>query len=283
MKEKNKQPSAPRLHTSWVPIPVALVIAALGICFIAFSSVIEYLAYAIGIFVIIGAAALGTATIMGKRYDFLFFIKLAFAVCCLATGILAILFNEYSAGIICIVFSSAVAIDGSVKLGTAIQSNQYSVRGKTVAAVIAVLTIAVALAMVRFTPYDMTDANIRRCSVIIGLSFILDAAGNFIIPFLKTGINRRIVEAVVDGITDTPADACTASDGADNSIPSLKSDAAPSSENDASSEESTDSNEGEESPADSGDESESTDAAPAPVQDFEAESDFIPEGENAAE
>lgn len=210
MKEKTEKPSVPKLRTSWVPIPVAVIIAVLGVCFIAFSSIIEYLAYAIGIFVIIGAAALGTATIMGKKYDFLFFFKLVFAVCCIATGVLAILFNEYSAGVICIVFSSAVAIDGSVKLGTAIQSKQYSVRGKTVAAVIAILTIAVALAMVRFTPYDITDANIKKCSVIIGLSFILDAIGNFIIPFLKMGINRRIVKKIVDDISVDPAGALIA-------------------------------------------------------------------------
>lgn len=212
MKNSTEKQETPKLRTSWVPIPVAVVIAMLGVCFIAFSSIIEYLAYAIGIFVIIGAAALGTATIMGKKHDFLFFLKIVFSVCCIATGILAILFNEYAAGVICIVFSSAVAIDGSVKLGTAIRSNRYSVPGKTVAAVIAILTVAVALAMVRFTPYDISDTNIKKCSVIIGISFILDAIGNFIIPFLNMGINRRIVKKIVDGIPEAPDGALTASE-----------------------------------------------------------------------
>ena len=124
-------------------------------------------------------------------------LKLVFAVCVLATGIITIVFKDNAAGIVCIVFSSAIAVDASTKFSTALYSKQYSVPGKTVSLIISLLTVVAALLMVRLTPSKITDENIRTCSIVIGIVFILDAVGNFIIPFLRHGLNKRIVGRVI--------------------------------------------------------------------------------------
>ena len=154
----------------------------------------EYLALSVGIFVIIGASVVSTVAFLGRKSGGLFVLKIVFAVCALAAGIVTIVFKEYSASIICVVFAGALSVDGSLKLSLAIRSKGYTLAVRTVCTVISLITILSSLAMVRFTPYRITDGNIEACSFIIGIIFILDAVSNFIIPFIQRGLNKRIVE-----------------------------------------------------------------------------------------
>ncbi len=192
----NKKSKNPKLITDWTSVPFGIVLAAVGICFIAFSSIIEYLALAVGIFVIVGATVLATVTLIGKRSGALFVLKLIFSVFTLAAGIITIVFKDNTAAIICIVLAGAVAVDGSIKLGTAIRARQYSVSGRSVAVALSVITTVSALVMVRYTPSEITDENIGTYAVIIGITFILDALTNILMPFLKKGINDRIVDDI---------------------------------------------------------------------------------------
>ncbi len=166
------------------PIPVGIILTALGAFFIAFSTVIEFLALAVGIFIIIGASVLGTLTLCGKKGGALFILKIILTICALTLGILTIIFKHYVAGIICIAFSCAVAIDSSAKLAMAIRTEKYTAKGKTIASIASILTVAAALTMVRLAPLKITDENTKLCSVIIGITLILDAIGYFMIPFL---------------------------------------------------------------------------------------------------
>lgn len=192
----NKKSKNPKLITDWTSVPFGIVLTLVGICFIAFSSIIEYLALAVGIFVIVGATVLATVTLIGKRSGALFVLKLIFSVFTLAAGIITIVFKDNTAAIICIVLAGAVAVDGSIKLGTAIRARQYSVSGRSVAVALSVITTVSALVMVRYTPSEITDENIGTYAVIIGITFILDALTNILMPFLKKGINDRIVDDI---------------------------------------------------------------------------------------
>lgn len=216
----NKKSKNPKLINDWTPVPFGIALTVVGICFIAFSSIIEYLALAVGIFVIVGATVLATVTLIGKRSGALFVLKLIFSVFTLAAGIITIVFKDKTAAIICIVLAGAVAVDGSIKLGTAIRARQYSITGRSVAAALSVITTVSALVMVRYTPSEITDENIGTYAVIIGITFILDALTNILMPFLKKGINDRIVDDITSRVraSDAPEDENT---------PEPASDAAP--------------------------------------------------------
>lgn len=187
----------PLIPQKWIPVPIAVAVALLGVLFVAIASKIEYISIVTGAFTVIVAAVIVTLTLIGKRTDTrTFVLKLVSAGALLVAGVLIMVFMKSVAGTVCAVFSCVIATDAVVKLTLSLNSKKYTKVSKIIAASIAAVTLILAFSMIRLTPSEINDKEMSTCAVVIGITAIIDAIGTFIIPFLKRELQG------VDDMTD---------------------------------------------------------------------------------
>ena len=191
---KLKKPKNPKLSTNWTPIVFGIILAAVGVGFIALKNYVTCIGYVVGGFVCIGAVVLFTLAFAGPRQGAAFIFKIIFSVCSLATGIVTIICNEKATMIVFLVFAGSIAVDGAIKFGEAIQAKQYSISGRTTILIFALITAIAALLFFR----SVEEEKIVAFSVWLGALFIVDAISNIINPFLKKRINSVIANDMID-------------------------------------------------------------------------------------
>lgn len=162
----------------WGYILVFLVLTAIGVCLIAMSDALKVMAITIGCIVIAGAIALGVLALLDKRRSIGFAFKVFFSASCLVAGILTLIFNEDAADIIISVLALFLIIDASFKLNLTVMSKRYLLPLWWVELALSVATIVISFIMIRFSPSNPTVA-----SVMMGITFIIDAIANIASPF----------------------------------------------------------------------------------------------------
>ncbi len=175
----------------WGYIIIALVLAVIGVCFIAMQDALKHLAITIGVILSVFAIVFAVLTIADKNRGASFAFKIFFSVMVLISGIVTAVFNEGAIEIIISVFSLLLIIDSSFKLHTSAMSKRYDVVGWWMIMVFSVLSIATAFFLLKFTPQ-----NHVACSIILGINLIINAIGNFLSAFFITGFERNMEDEV---------------------------------------------------------------------------------------
>lgn len=199
---KAKKIKNPKISTDWTPIALGLILVAVGVAFIFLREYITYIGIAVGALVCTGAIVLATLTFTGKRSGAAFIFKIIFSVCSLATGVVTIVCNASATMIICLIFAGAIAIDGAIKFGNSVQARKYTVYGRTISLILALVTAVSAMFVIRF----INKEKIVEFSIALGVCFILDGLCNIIIPFLKSRINSAISKDLVEKTREVVAE-----------------------------------------------------------------------------
>lgn len=199
---KTKKIKNPKISTDWTPVALGIILAAVGVAFILLREYITYIGIAVGALVCTGAIVLATLTFTGKRSGAAFIFKIIFSVCSLATGVVTIVCNAGATMIICLIFSGAIAIDGAIKFGNSIQARKYTVYGRTISLILALITTVAAMFVIRF----ISKEKIVEFSIALGACFVLDGFCNIIIPFLKSRINSAISKDLVNKTREVVAE-----------------------------------------------------------------------------
>ncbi len=195
-------PKNPKIKTDWTPLAFGIILAIVGAAFIVLKEYINYIGFAVGALVCAGSIVLATLTFTGKRSGALFIFKTIFSVLALATGIVTMVCNDSATMIVCLVFAGALTIDGSVKLGDSIQARRYTVYGRTVSLVLALISTVSAMLVIRF----ITAEKIVDYAAALGICFLLDAVCNITIPFLKSRINSAVSRDLVEKTREVVAE-----------------------------------------------------------------------------
>ena len=187
-------PKNPKIKTDWTPLAFGIILAIVGVAFIVLKEYIHYIGFAVGALVCAGSIVLATLTFTGKRSGALFIFKTIFSVLALATGIVTMICNDSATMVVCLVFAGALTIDGSVKLGDSVQARRYTVYGRTVSLILALISTVCAMLVIRF----ITTEKIVDYAAALGICFLLDAICNITIPFLKSRINSVVSRDLVE-------------------------------------------------------------------------------------
>lgn len=162
---------------NWGYILISLTLAAIGVCLIAMNNALKAMAITIGCMVIIGGIVFGILALVDKRRSFAFAFKIFFSVACLVAGVLTLIFNEGAADLIIAVLALVMIIDASFKLNTTVMSKRYLLPMWWVQLALSIAVIAISFIMIKFTPGKLSVS-----SVMLGISFIIDAIANMISP-----------------------------------------------------------------------------------------------------
>ncbi len=162
----------------WGYILIAVVLAAIGVCFIVFQEALKALAITIGVLLCVFAVFFAVLAIADKKRGVGFAFKIFFAVMSLVGGVVTAVFNENSIEIIVALFALVLIIDSSFKLNTSAMSKRYKVIGWWFITVISAFSITVAFILLRFTPENQVV-----CSVVLGATMVLNAINNILSSF----------------------------------------------------------------------------------------------------
>ena len=161
-------------NLKWGYVLIALLLGAVGVCFILFDDSVKMLTITIGIIATVFGAALGILTVASKKRGASFALKIIVAIVCLASGIVTIIFNREAVEIIISVFCLLLIIDGSFKLNTSIVSKRHSVAAWWIIAAVAAAVIVCSFVLARY------PQKFAAPTLFLGIVIVLDAIINLL-------------------------------------------------------------------------------------------------------
>ena len=177
----------------WGYLLLGVVLAAVGICFIAFGDTFNILAVSIGIILAVFGILFGVVTLTGLRRGVLFALKIALAVICLVCGTVTAIVREPAISVITDVFCLLLIVDGSFKLQTSITSRRFRVFGWWL-----MLSLSVAVIVSAFILAKLSGDNTSATSVIIGIIITVDGIANVLTAFYRRANEGRLAEALAE-------------------------------------------------------------------------------------
>lgn len=179
---------------SWGVLMFALLFLAAGVCLISFpEDALPKAVLTISIITIVYGVVEVIRALTDKERKAKFFFSLLGAAVALFSGIfLLIKRNDDAVALLALFVGVVVMIDGSFKLHTAVTSRQVKNAAWWIVLVLAVLTVAGGLFLIKWPP-----ASVKVCSVIMGIIMILDAIQNVFITFYVPALERKHKNAIL--------------------------------------------------------------------------------------
>lgn len=179
---------------SWGVLMFAVLFLAAGICLISFpEDALPKAVLTISIITIVYGVVEVILALTDKERKAKFFFSLLGAAVALFSGIfLLIKRNDDAVALLALFIGVIVMIDGSFKLHTAIMSKQVKNAAWWIVLVLAVLTVAGGLFLIKWPP-----ASVKVCSVIMGIIMILDAIQNVFITFYVPAVERKHKKSIL--------------------------------------------------------------------------------------
>ena len=177
----------------WGYILLGAVLAAVGICFIAFNNAFSVLAICLGIILAVFGILFGVVTLTGVGRGVAFALKIALAVSCLICGTVTAIVREPAISVITDIFCLLLIVDGSFKLQTSITSRKFRVVGWWL-----MLALAVSVIISAFLLAKLSGDNVSATSVVIGIIITADGIANLLTAFYRTANESRIAESLAD-------------------------------------------------------------------------------------
>ena len=180
----------------WGYIFLALITAAIGICFLAFGNdSLHTLAIVIGVVIIVGAIVLAVSALAAKERGFAFGAKISFSVAMLIAGIVTVIARETTINVMVGIFGLIMIIDGSFKFHTTAMSKRYKLWCWIFMLVVSVILIAVGYITIR----RLTIENSITVYV-LGSLFVVDSIANFFSAFFISAYEKRSEEEIRDKV-----------------------------------------------------------------------------------
>ncbi len=187
----------------WGYILLTLLIAASGVCFIAFRETLSTIALIMGIILSIFAVVFAVITIADKKRGVSFALKIAFSVIALSCGILTIAVHKSDAvEWLVAIFGLLLIIDGSFKLHTSAMSKRYRSVGWWLVLIPAVLVIVGGFFTIRYQLTGTTEEELLEqqslISVIMGVTMIIDALANLLSAFFISSYEKKMKNQFIE-------------------------------------------------------------------------------------
>lgn len=164
-------------NIKWGYVLIAVILGAVGTCFLLFNSSLTTLTVTIGVILAVFGAAFGVITVAGKKRGFAFALKIGLAVISLGAGITVAIFNDDAASVLIALFCLLLIVDGSFKLHTSAMAKRYSVFGWWIIMAISILLIASAFLLTKLSP------TVAVATTHLGVMMIADAILNLFSTF----------------------------------------------------------------------------------------------------
>lgn len=181
----------------WGYIILTILIAAAGVCFIAFRETLSTIALIMGILLTLVGVVFGVLTIAEKRRGVGFALKIVFAVIALSCGIVTIIVHQGEAvEWLVALFGLLLVVDGSFKLQTSAMSKRYDSVAWWLVLIPAVLVIIGGFFSIRFQISGGSEEELLKqqsaYSVVIGVTMIIDAIANLLSPFFISYYEKKM-------------------------------------------------------------------------------------------
>ena len=199
----------------WGYIILTILIAAAGVCFIAFRETLSTIALIMGILLTLVGVVFGILTIADKRRGVGFALKIVFAVIALSCGIVTIIVHQGEAvEWLVALFGLLLVVDGSFKLQTSAMSKRYDSVAWWLVLIPAVLVIIGGFFSIRFQISGGSEEELLKqqsaYSVVIGVTMIIDAIANLLSPFFISYYEKKMKSEGASDSAETDGQALTA-------------------------------------------------------------------------
>ena len=181
----------------WGYILLAIVLVALGVCFISFNNSFDVLAIAFGVITTVSGIVWGVHTLAKRERSLKFAVKIIICVALIVSGVVTMISRKDAVNIMIDILSLLIIVDGSFKLQTSIKSKRYSVAFWWI-----MLTVAVAVIISAFLVVKITFSKPQNMSIIFGLVTILDGLSNFCSAFFYTASENKQAVAIFEEVKD---------------------------------------------------------------------------------
>ena len=175
----------------WGYILLAMLFTLVGVLFIAFQGALTYLAVALGIILLIFGIVYAVLTISNTDRGVNFFFKIVFAVTAIICAIIVLVMRASAVDTISSVMALLLIIDASFKLHTAAMSKRYALFGWWFMIIVSTLTV-----IGGFTTIKYIRPDDPALPIVLGLTLIIDAVGNFFSAFFVSGYEKRLSESI---------------------------------------------------------------------------------------
>lgn len=224
----------------WGYILLTALIAASGVCFIAFRETLSTIALIMGVILSLFAVVFAVITISDKKRGVGFALKIAFSVIALSCGILTIAVHKSDAvEWLVAIFGLLLIIDGSFKLHTSAMSKRYRSVGWWLVLIPAVLVIVGGFFTIRYQLTGSSEEELLEqqslISVIMGVTMIIDALANFLSAFFISSYEKKMKNQFIEEYASSAI--AESADGQAEENTSAESDGEPSGAADAIAEE----------------------------------------------
>ena len=162
------------------------LLLAIGICLVVWQNTLPSLAATIGCILAIFGIVFFVLTIAKKERGFNFAFHTFFSLICIIGGVVTVIANDTTIGVIISLSSLFLIVDASFKLNTTAMSKRYSV---PLWWVILVLSIAVILSSYFLLEFNFED--LIKTSKLLGVTFIVDAFANLLSAIFISAYERR--------------------------------------------------------------------------------------------
>ena len=204
----------------WGYILLALLAIALGACLIIFNGEsLNTAAIAVGVVIIIASIAYAAVAIKNKKRGASFFLKIAFSVILLISGIASIIAKDGAIESIIATVGLIIIMDGSFKFNTTAMAWRNRVLMWWV-----LLAVSVILIICGFVTIRYLRADTENIAVWLGVFLVLDGVANIFSPFMLGSIERRDEKALREKIAHELEGSHSSANTAANSTESVSPD-----------------------------------------------------------
>lgn len=184
----------------WGYVLLALLFTLVGVLFIAFQGALTHLAVALGIILLVFGIGYAVLTISNTGRGVNFFFKIVFAVTAIICAIIVLVMRESAVDTISSVMALLLIIDASFKLHTAAMSKRYALFGWWFMVAVSTLTVIGAFITIKYI-----RPNDPALPIVLGLTLIIDAIGNFFSAFFVSGYEKRLSESIYYNTQNEPS------------------------------------------------------------------------------
>ena len=192
----------------WGYILIALLIAAAGVCFIAFRETLSTIALVMGIILMAFGVVFAVVTLADKKRSVGFAFKIAFSVIALSCGIITVVVHKSDAvEWLVALFGLLLIIDGSFKLQTSAMSKRYRSVVWWLMLIPAVLVIIGGFFSIRFRVTATAESEQLEqqamISALLGVTMIIDAVANLLSAFFVSSYESRMKKEAIKEYADS--------------------------------------------------------------------------------
>ncbi len=179
----------------WGYLILFILLAIVGVCFIAFTETLETLALIIGLIATAYGIIYAVLAFADKDRGPYFALKVIIAIAAIAAGIVTIIFRQGAIEVLASLFGLFLVIDGAFKLQTTAMSKRYNLDSWWVMLIPAIIVITGGFISVEMRLQN-ADGQATWLSYILGTTIIIDAIANLLSAFYTTSYEKRLTSKI---------------------------------------------------------------------------------------